>query len=115
MLSENRGNARKPGINILSNGDGTLVSLSGCVDIDSSPATRIQLLELFETSHSRTVSIDLSRVTHIDSSGIATLIESLKIARGHQIEVSLQGLHDQLLRLFEFTGVLTLFDGSTRS
>jgi anti-anti-sigma factor len=50
----------------------------------------------------------------MDSSGIATLIEAQKIARGHQTELRLQGLHDELLRLFEFTGVLTLFDGSTR-
>jgi anti-anti-sigma factor len=114
LPSDNRGIARKPGINIVSNGDGTLVSLYGRVDMDSSPAIRVQILALFETPHSRTVSIDLSAVTHFDSSGIATLIEAQKIARGLQTELRLQGLHDQLLRLFEFTGVLALFDGSTR-
>lgn len=104
-----------PGINIVSNGNSALASFYGRVDIDSSPAMRIQLLALFETPHSREVSIDLSGVTHIDSSGIATLIEAQKIARGHQTVLRLQGLHDQLIRLFEVTGVLTLFDGSSQS
>jgi len=54
----------------------------------------------------------LSAVTHIDTSGIATLIEALKIARGNKTELRLQGLHDQLLRLFECTGMLSLFNGS---
>jgi len=54
----------------------------------------------------------LSAVTHIDSSGVATLIEALKIARGNKAKLRLQGLHDRLLRLFESTGILALFNGS---
>lgn len=114
MLSDNRGNARKPVINIVSNGDGALACLYGRVDFDSSPALRVQLLALFETSTLRHLCIDLSEVAHIDCSGIATLIETLRIARGRQTELRLQGLHDPLLRLFELTGVLTLFDGSAQ-
>lgn len=114
MLSDNRGSARKPGINIVSNGDGALVSLHGRVDFDSSPDIRVRLLAFFETSRSRMASIDLSGVTHFDSSGIATLIEALKVARNHRTEVRLQGLHHQLIPLFEVSGVLTLFDGSTQ-
>jgi anti-sigma B factor antagonist len=115
LLDDTRDSARMQGINIISNENGALASLYGRVDIDSSPAMRIQLLALFETPHSRNVSIDLSGVTHIDSSGIATLIEAQKIAQGYQIELRLQGLHDELLRLFKFTGVLALFGGSARS
>lgn len=114
LLSDNGVNAGKPGINVVSNKDGAQARLFGRFDIDSSPALRVQLLALFETPHSRIVSVDLSGITHIDSSGIATLIEALKIARGRRTELRLQGLHDQLLRLFEFSGVLTLFDGSPR-
>ena len=114
-LGDIRDIAGKQGINIGSDENGALVSLNGRVDIESSPAMRIQLFALFETQLSRIVNIDLSGVTHIDSSGIATLIEAQKIARGYQIDLRLQGLHDELLRLFEFTGVLALFDGSSRS
>ena len=61
------------------------------------------------------MSIDLSEITHLDSSGVATLIEALKIARNCKTELRLQGLHDRLHRLFEATGMLSLFnEGSAR-
>jgi anti-sigma B factor antagonist len=89
--------------------------LRGRFDMDSSPAVRIRLLGLLETAHLGSVAIDLAAVTHIDSSGIATLIEALKVARLRQVELRLQGLHDQLLRLFEVTGVRALFEGGARA
>ena len=90
--------------------NGALAFLHGRIDIDSSPAVRDQLIALLHTPHPRTVSIDLSGVTHIDSSGVATLIEALKIARNCETELRLQGLHDSLHRLFEATGILSLFN-----
>jgi anti-sigma B factor antagonist len=58
------------------------------------------------------VSIDLSAVTHLDSSGVATLIEALRVARSCKTELRLLGLQGRLLRLFELTGLLPLFNGS---
>ena len=58
------------------------------------------------------VIFDLTEVPYIDSSGIATLIEGLKIARNRQIAFCLQGLQGRLLHLFEVTGVLALFKAS---
>ncbi|MGB8732168.1 MAG: STAS domain-containing protein [Candidatus Sulfotelmatobacter sp.] len=104
----------KPDINIVASECGALASLKGRIDIDSSPAVRDQLIALLHAPHPRTVRIDLSGVTHIDSSGVATLIEALKIARNCKTELRLQGLHDRLLRLFESTGILSLFNGSAR-
>ena len=90
---------------------GTLATLRGRLDIDSSPALRSQLLAFFKVQHPRPLSIDLSGVMHIDSSGIATLIEALRIARKSNTELTLQGLQGRLLRLFEVTGILQLFNG----
>ena len=92
--------------------DGALVRLSGRIDIDSSPALLKRFLALFEAPHSTVVSIDFSRVSHFDSSGIATLIEALKIARGYKTELRLQGLGGRLLQLFQSTGILSLFNGT---
>ncbi len=100
----------KPEIDIVDTENGALVSLKGRIDIDSSPAVRDHLIALLHAPHPRTVSIDLSSVTHIDSSGVATLIEALKIARNCKTELRLQGLHDRLHRLFEATGILPLFN-----
>ena len=102
----------KQEINVVVGEGGTLVYLQGRIDIDFSPVLRNRLLVLLQAPRPKTVCIDLSAVTHIDSSGIATLIEMLKIARGHNTELRLQGLHDRLLGLFESTGILSLFNGS---
>jgi len=100
--------------NVLAGKDGALVYLKGRIDIDFSPVLRNRLLVLLQAPRPKTVCIDLSAVTHIDSSGIATLIEVLKIARGHHTELRLQGLHGRLFRLFESTDILSLFDGNAR-
>jgi len=112
LLSDNTENIGKPGINIVASQDGALACLYGRIDIDSSPAIRHRLLALLQSPPPKSVGIDLTAVTHMDSSGIATLIEALKIARSNNTKLKLQGLHDRLLRLFELTGLLPLFNGS---
>jgi anti-sigma B factor antagonist len=101
-------------INIVASEDGALASLKGRIDIDSSPAVRDQLIALLHAPHPTKVSIDLSAVTHIDISGVATLIEALRIARNCRTELRLQGLHDRLHHLFVATGILSLFNGGIR-
>ena len=109
MLSNN---TDKPEINVVVSKDGTLACLSGRVDIDTSPAVRDQLLVVVQAADPKVVSIDLSAVTHFDSSGIATLIDALRAARSSKTQLTLRGLHGRLLRLFEVTGILSLFNGS---
>ena len=84
--------------------------LNGRLNIDSSPTLRDRLLEVLREPSAKTVIVDLARASYIDSSGIATLIEGLKVARNRQIELRLQGLQGRLLHLFETTGVLALFE-----
>ncbi|MGA9735334.1 MAG: STAS domain-containing protein [Candidatus Sulfotelmatobacter sp.] len=113
-LLADRESVDKPGIDIVETKNGALASLTGRIDIESSPAVRDRLIALLHAPHSRTVGIDLSGVTHLDSSGVATLIEALKIARNCKTELRLQGLHDRLHRLFEATGILSLFNEGVR-
>ena len=115
MQSNNIQSGGRLDINIVENKDGALVYLSGRVDIDSSPAFRARLLALIEVQRAKRVSVDLFAITQIDSSGIATLIEALKIAHAYHTDLTLQGLHDDLLRLFEFTGILSLFNGNRQA
>jgi len=115
LQSTNSKSGDRLDINVVENKDGALVYLSGRVDIESSPAFRKRLLALIEGRRAKRVSVDLFAITQIDSSGIATLIEALKIAHAYQTELTLQGLHDDLLRLFEFTGILSLFNGSRQT
>lgn len=95
--------------------DGGVTQVSGRVDIDTSPVLRAHLLAILQGQPAQAVTIDLSAVTHIDSSAVATLIEAVKIARIHDAEVKLQGLDGRLLRLFQSTGILSLFSGNIHS
>jgi anti-sigma B factor antagonist len=102
-----------PGINIVAGQDDYVVCLSGRVDIDLSPAIRDRLLALLQTQSAKSVSINLTAVSHMDSSGLATLIEALKIARSNNTKLTLRDLNDRLLSFFELTGLLPLFNGTT--
>jgi len=92
-----------------SNG-GKLVSLSGKVNIDTSPKVRDQLLELLKAQPLPKLTIELSDMNYIDCSGIATLIEALQIAHQRNTQMQLRGLHDGPRRLLEVIGLLQLFD-----
>lgn len=46
----------------------------------------------------------------MDLSGVATLLEALKIARARKTGLRLTGLHDRPRYLLEVTGLLSLFE-----
>jgi anti-sigma B factor antagonist len=89
-----------------------LVCLGGRVTVDSSPRLREQLLALLSRRSPPTLIIDLSDLAYIDCSGIATLIEALRIAHQRNSELQLRGLHDGPRHLLEVTGLLRLFDSN---
>jgi anti-sigma B factor antagonist len=94
-------------------GTDIVVRLTGRIDVDSSPDLRDRLRALLsEEALPQTIVVDLAGVSYIETSGIATLIEALRIARHHQTNFLLQGLSGAVLRLFEVTGVLALFEAS---
>jgi len=90
--------------------DGTIVRLRGRLNIDSSPALRDQLVAMLQAPSPQAVIVDFSDVSYVDSSGIATVIEGLGMARLRRTTLCLQGLQGRLLRLFQTIGVSTLFE-----
>jgi anti-anti-sigma factor len=100
-----------PAIAVARSGLEVVVRLNGRIDVDSSPDIRDCLLAILSGKQSvHTVTVDVSDVNHIEASGIATLVEALKIAGPRQTRLRLQGLHGSVLRLFEVTGLLPLFE-----
>jgi len=98
-------------IRIESDEVGDVMYLGGRLDIESSPRLRDQLLaRLRGQSPPATIAIDLEAVDYMDASGIATLVEALKIARIGAIAMHLRGLRGRLLHLFQSTGIGSLFD-----
>jgi anti-anti-sigma factor len=94
-------------------GADTVVRLDGRIDVDSSPDIRDRLRAILASDPlPHAVTVDLSDVTSIEASGIATLIEALKVARHREIRFHLQG-QGSVLQLFESAGLLALFDKSS--
>ena len=97
-------------ISIDSDKEDAVIHLRGRVSIETSPDLRLQLLTtLHGQNPPAAIAIDLVAVSYMDTSGLATLIEGLKIARLGGITMRLQGLEGRLLQLFHVTGIGSLF------
>jgi anti-sigma B factor antagonist len=99
-------------INVENRDGGPLLRLRGRLNIDSSPEFRDQLLATLRAETQNFVIVDFAEVAYMDSSGLATLIEGLKVAQNYQSRLCVEGLQGRLLHLFEVTGVLSLFEAS---
>ena len=90
---------------------GAVMYLLGRVSIDTSPDFRDHLLAMLRRpSPPEVIAINVAAVSYMDTSGIATLIQALKVARMAGTTMHLQGLQGRILHLFEATGVGSLFD-----
>jgi len=85
------------------------VAVVGRVTINSSPHLRSVLLDLLCRDATPALVIDLSRVSYLDTSGIATLIEASKIAHEHSAPLRLVGISGELKTITELTGLDRVF------
>ncbi len=85
-----------------------VVSIEGDVDMYTSPELRSALSELTGERVPRIV-LDLGAVPFMDSSGIATLVQTLKEARPYGGEVRLAAPGKNVLRILELSNLMALF------
>lgn len=85
----------------------TVVALSGDVDLDSSPRVRATLLDC--VAEKRGVLVDLSEVSYIDSSGIASLVEAYQTARRASVQFALVAVSDAAMRVLELARLDRVF------
>jgi len=86
---------------------GIVVALKGDVDLQSSPAARKVLLDA--VGRGRPVFADLSDVTYIDSSGIASLVEALQDARKRGSRFALVSVSDAARRVLQLARLDKVF------
>ncbi len=89
----------------------SVVAFTGEIDLESSPAAREILLKCLESSDK--VIVDLSEVTYIDSSGVASLVEALQAAKKNGGHFSLAAVSEPTRRVLELARldkVFTLYD-----
>lgn len=65
----------------------TIVELAGEVDLSCSPEARKQILDCLNKAQH--LLVDLSRVTYIDSSGVASLVEGYQTAKKKALKFGL--------------------------
>jgi anti-sigma B factor antagonist len=90
------------------------VRLHGRLGIDSSPDLRVRLLAILKGQAPKTMVVDLTEVSYIDVSGVATLLEALKVARNRQGMLCLKGLQGRMVRFFEITGLQAVFEAGCK-
>lgn len=84
-----------------------VVRLAGEIDLDRAPEVRRLLLD--SVKRSLDVLVDLSAVTYIDSSGIASLVEGYQAARGKELAFGLTGATEAVMRVFKLARLDRVF------
>ena len=90
-------------------GDEHGVSIRGRVNIDTSSDMRRTIAEALR-SMPPAVMLDLTDVSYMDTSGVATLLEASRIARQQGTRLVLHGLRGQPRELLHFSQIDHLLD-----
>ncbi len=85
---------------VRANSESTVI-VTGRVTVDSSPHLRPVLLQLLDSGRGQSVVIDLSGVSYLDMSGLATLLEALKAGRLRSKTLRVLGMTGQTRMLAE--------------
>ena len=88
-------------IRVLPAASQSALAVNGRVTVDSSPRLRSALLKLLRSNTQRVLVVDLSRVSYLDVSGIATLVEALKVAHEQSVKLRLEGMSGQPRMIME--------------
>jgi anti-sigma B factor antagonist len=92
---------------VIKNEGASIVVLKGDVDLESSPAAREILLKSVDGAGR--VLVDLSSVTYIDSSGVASLVEALQAAKRNGGKFALVAASDPTRRVLELARLDKVF------
>lgn len=86
-----------------------VIRIQGEIDMFTSPSLREKLLPFFN-DETRGIIVDLSAVSFMDSSGIATLVEGLQWSKKEGKKFILTGLGDNVKNALALTKLDNVFD-----
>jgi len=89
-------------------GDRTVISVSGEIDVYTAPSLRERLNELVASGYYNLV-VDMEGVEFLDSTGLGVLVGGLKRVRSHDGTLRLVCAQEKILKVFRITGLTKVF------
>jgi anti-sigma B factor antagonist len=89
-------------------GDRTIVSVGGEIDVYTAPKLREQLVDLVNAGQYHLV-VDMEDVEFLDSTGLGVLVGGLKRVRAHDGSLRLVCTQERILKIFRITGLTKVF------
>jgi anti-sigma B factor antagonist len=89
-------------------GDKTVVSVGGEIDVYTAPKLREQIVALVEEGRYHLV-VDMEEVEFLDSTGLGVLVGGLKRVRAHDGSLRLVCTQERILKIFRITGLTKVF------
>jgi anti-sigma B factor antagonist len=93
---------------IRSEGNRTVVAVSGEIDVYTAPKLREHLIDLVAGGQYQLI-VDLEAVDFLDSTGLGVLVGGLKRVRSHDGTLHLVCSQDRILKIFRITGLTKVF------
>lgn len=91
-------------------GSATVVDVIGDITLYNSPQMRKVLLDLLKEKRVARVIVNLKAVRYIDSAGVASLVEGLKVSRDMKSGFALYGLSRTTREVLELTRLIKVFE-----
>ena len=91
-------------------GSATVVDVKGDIDLYNSPEVRKVILEELKDKRTSRLVVNLSQVRYIDSSGVASLVEGLKISKSLGSRFMLYGLSPAAREVLELSRLIRVFE-----
>jgi len=91
-------------------GNASVVDVTGDITLYNSPEVRKVLLQLLKEQKNPRVIVNLLHVKYIDSAGVASLVEGLKISRDMKSSFALFGLSRTAREVLELTRLIKVFE-----
>ena len=92
------------------NGETSILDLSGEITLFNSPEIRKALIAELREKRVPYLLLNMTQVPYIDSSGVASLVEGLKISRDLNSRFALYGLSKSAKTVLELTHLLRVFE-----
>ncbi|HTR47640.1 MAG TPA: STAS domain-containing protein [Verrucomicrobiae bacterium] len=88
----------------------TILDVIGDITLYNSPTVRKTLLDLLKGKRAPRVIVNLEKVRYIDSAGVASLVEGLKLSRDLKAGFALYGLTRTTREVLELTRLIKVFE-----